>query len=392
MDGRRLGAHLVRSVVAVASAAVLVVTGWSWSVYDRVSSDMVTSNVLAGRPAPPAGPDGLDEPVTALLVGIDSRTDASGNPLPPEVLSQLRAGEDEGQFNTDTLILMHIPAGDTAAASAVSIPRDSFVELAGDLGRHKINSAYRRGMVAAEDNPEIAAVAGPARERALREAGRAALVATVEDLTGARIDHYAELNLVGFVEVTDAVGGVPVCLAAPVREPRSGVDLPAGQQLLNGSDALAFVRQRHDLADGDLDRVARQQAFLAGLARSALSSGALSDPVRLDALVSAVTRHVVLDDGWDLDALAAQMRRATGGDIAFRTIPTGSPALDTPVDGVAVEVDPEAVRAFVGEVLDPVQRERLTSPLPTAPPTAEPASAAPPPSEPITAATVPCVD
>ncbi len=101
MDGRRLGAHLLRSVVAVTSAAVLVVTGWSWSVYDRVSSDMVTSNVLADRPAPPAGPDGLDEPVTALLVGIDSRTDASGNPLPPEILSQLRAGEDEPFVESD---------------------------------------------------------------------------------------------------------------------------------------------------------------------------------------------------------------------------------------------------------------------------------------------------
>lgn len=408
MSRRHVG-YVLRTAVALVSATVLVATGYSWAVYREVSGGLVTSEALGTQPPP-----GLDEEFTALLVGIDSRTDAAGNPLPPEVLAQLRAGADEGQFNTDTIILLHVPAGTDASASAVSIPRDSFVEIAGDLGRHKVNAAYRRGMAAAEDGLVARGLSGAALERASREAGRATLVDTVEELTGVTVDHFAEINLAGFVEITEAIGGVPVCLNNAVSEPRSGIDLPAGPQVVSGGDALAFVRQRHDLPDGDLDRVTRQQAFLAGLARSALGSGALADPARVARLVGAVTRYVVLDRGWDLDRLVAQLRRATGGDIAFRTIPTGRPDLPTPVDGVAVEVDPEAVRAFVAEAFGTTGvRERLAAPSPGAAPTTArttpvplaPAAAPTPAPDattatspptttqrPITAATVPCVD
>lgn len=402
---RRAAAQVGRVLIALVSAATLVATGYGWSVYREFSGGLVTSGALGDRT-----PAGLDEEFTALLVGIDSRTDAAGNTLPDAVLAELRAGVDEGQFNTDTVILLHVPPGPEAQAEAISIPRDSFVQVAGDLGRHKINASYRRGMAAAEDDLRASGLTGAALERATREAGRRTLVETVEDLTGTTIDHLAEVNLAGFVEITDAVGGVPVCLNAAVQEDKSGVDLPAGQQVLSGGDALAFVRQRRDLPDGDLDRVTRQQAFLAGLARSTLSSGALSDPARLDRLIGAVTRYVVLDRGWDLTQLISQLRRATGDDIAFRTIPTGDPALETPVDGVAVEVDPDEVRAFVAQVLD--GRERLAAPLTTdpgpAPPTVRtsavpfapaPSGAVPFPTatpsplpEPITAATVPCID
>src|SRR5688500_2164286 len=138
MSRRHLG-YVLRTGVVLLSVAVLATTGYGWSVLREVSDTLVTSEALGER-----APAGLDEEFTALLVGIDSRTDAAGNPLPPEVLEQLRAGVDEGQFNTDTLILLHVPAGAEGSASAVSIPRDSFVEIAGDLGRHKINAAYRR--------------------------------------------------------------------------------------------------------------------------------------------------------------------------------------------------------------------------------------------------------
>lgn len=403
MSRRHLGLAL-RGVAALVSLAVLATTGYGWSVYRQVSDTLVTSEALGDQ-----APAGLDSEFTALLVGIDSRTDASGDPLPPAVLAELRAGEDEGQFNTDTIILLHVPAGSVASASAVSIPRDSFVEVAGGLGRHKVNAAYRRGMAAAEDALTARGLTGPALERATREAGRRTLVDTVEALTGVTVDHFAEINLAGFVEITEAIGGVPVCLNNAVSEPRSGVDLPAGPQVVSGGDALAFVRQRHDLPDGDLDRVTRQQAFLAGLARTALGTGALADPARVEALVATVTRYVVLDRGWDLDRLVAQLRRASGGDIAFRTIPTGRPDLETAVDGVAVEVDPDAVRAFVTGLFDPETiRERLAAPLgddaaapttvrgvpvplttQTPSPTTAPATTT---ERPITAATVPCVD
>jgi LCP family protein required for cell wall assembly len=406
MSGRHVG-YVLRTAVALVSAAVLVATGISWAVYREVSDGLVTSAALGEQ-----APAGLDDEFTALLVGVDTRTDAAGNPLPPEVLAQLRAGEDEGQFNTDTIILLHVPAGAEASASAVSIPRDSFVDVAGGLGRHKVNAAYRRGMIAAEDGLVARGLTGAALERASREAGRETLVETVEELTGIGVDHFAEINLAGFVEITDAIGGVPVCLNAAVSEERSGIDLPAGPQVVSGGDALAFVRQRRDLPDGDLDRVTRQQAFLAGLARSALGSGALTDPARVERLVGAVTRYVVLDRGWDLDRLVAQLRRASGGDIAFRTIPTGRTDLPTPVDGVAVEVDPDDVRAFVADAFGATtERERLaapgtgtapttarTTPVPLGPaattsPTASPTATTPAtPQRPITAATVPCVD
>ncbi|MGQ0575646.1 MAG: LCP family glycopolymer transferase, partial [Pseudonocardia sp.] len=154
-------------------------------------------------------------------------------------------------------------------------------------------------------------------------------------------------NLAGFVEITDALGGVPVCLNAPVRESRSGIDLPAGRQLVRGPDALAFVRQRRGLDDGDIDSIGRQQAFLAGLTSTDSSSDVLGDPGRVGRLARAVGRYVVLDRGWDVATLVGQLQRVGAGDLVFETVPTGSPALQTPVDGIAVEIDADEVRAFV---------------------------------------------
>jgi LCP family protein required for cell wall assembly len=340
---RRIAGGIARSVAAALSLSLLVGTGYGYSVQRELGSRVVTSDVIDSAEPPPQA----DQPFTALLVGLDSRTDAAGNPLPPELLAQLRAGENEGQLHTDTIILLHVPAGPSARAVAISIPRDSFVVLAGGPVRHKINSAYGRATTAAEKTLAADGVTGPELDRRSRDAGRRQLVATVQQFTGVPVDHYAEINLAGFVEMTEAIGGVPVCLKRPVQEVRSGVDLPAGPQTIRGSDALAFVRQRHGLEDGDLDRIARQQAFLAGMASRMLSAGTVSDPAAVRRLVDAITRHVVLDRGWDLDRLIAQFGRMSGGDIRFVTIPTGNPALETPVDGVAVQVDPTEVRDFV---------------------------------------------
>jgi LCP family protein required for cell wall assembly len=364
---RRVAGGMARGLIAALSLALLVGTGYGWSVYRGLDDRVVTSDVL--RPAAPGSPTPApDEPFTALLVGLDSRTDAAGNPLPPELLAQLRAGADEGQLHTDTLILLHVPGGPGGRAVAISIPRDSFVPLAGGGGTHKINTAYRRAAEKTSAALEADGVTGAELDRRAREAGRRAIVATVEDLTGVRIDHYAEVNLAGFVEITEALGGVPICLNHPVQEARSGVDLPAGPQTVRGADALAFVRQRRGLEGGDLDRIARQQAFLAGLANRLLSAGTLADPGAVRRLVDAVTRHVVLDRTWNLDRLVTQFRRMSGGDIRFVTIPTGSLTLDTPVDGIAVQVDRKRVAAFVHETIaaasGPNVRARTNAPAP----------------------------
>jgi anionic cell wall polymer biosynthesis LytR-Cps2A-Psr (LCP) family protein len=203
-----------------------------------------------------------------------------------------------------------------------------------------------------------------------------------------------------------------VCLNAPVHDPYSGVDMPGGRHLVSGPGALAFVRQRHGLGGGDLDRIARQHAFAAGLAQRVLTAGTLADPARLQRLADIATRYVVLDRGWDLAQALAQLRRISGDEFTFHTIPTGRPDLSTPVDGIAVEIDRDAVRTFVESLLEPTATPASTGPgtstRPTVAPTAaRPADHAPPisvqpadgphvtrtPSPPVISAEgVPCVD
>ena len=387
----------VRVAVAVVSALVLMVTGYGWTAYRELGARLVTSDVLTrDRPS-----DGVTD---ILLVGLDSRTDAAGNPLPRELFDALDVGPDQGTLNTDTLILVRIPDEAGLPTTAVSIPRDSYVAIPG-FGTHKINSAYARAAAAARTRLAAQGVTGPALEQQAAQAARRTLVTTVEQLTGVSVDHYAEVNLAGFADITQAVGGVPVCLNAPVRDSYSGADFPAGPQTLQGPAALAFVRQRHGLPRGDLDRVVRQQAFLASLAHEVLSTGTLADPAQVSGLIAAVSRYVVVDSGWDLLAFAAQARGLTAGAISFRTIPTGRPNLPTPDDGVAVQIDPRAVRDFVGTLSEgtPVGAPRASAEG-SAPPASgddggraqsppPPVAAAPAPAaQPITAAGVRCVN
>ena len=385
----------VRVAVAVVSALVLMVTGYGWTAYRELGARLVTSDVLTrDRPS-----DGVTD---ILLVGLDSRTDAAGNPLPRELFDALDVGPDQGTLNTDTLILVRIPDEAGLPTTAVSIPRDSYVAIPG-FGTHKINSAYARAVAAARARLAAQGVTGPALEQQAAQAARRTLVTTVEQLTGVSVDHYAEVNLAGFADITQGVGGVPVCLNAPVRDSYSGADLAAGPQTLQGPAALAFVRQRHGLPRGDLDRVVRQQAFLASLAHEVLSTGTLADPAQVSGLIAAVSRYVVVDSGWNLLAFAAQARGLTAGAISFRTIPTGRPNLPTPDDGVAVQIDSRAVRDFVGTLSEgtPVGAPRASAEgsappasgddgrAPSPPP---PVAAAPAAAQPITAAGVRCVN
>jgi len=207
------------------------------------------------------------------------------------------------------------------------------------------------------------------RELAVRsnQEGAKTLIGTVQQLTGVTVDHYAEVNLLGFYDITNAIGGIDVCLNAPVKDKFSGADFPAGPQTLSGAPALAFVRQRHGLTNGDLDRVARQQVFLAGMARKAFS-GKLLTPGSdtMDKLQQAVAKSVVLDEGWNIVEFATQIVDFTGGNLTFQTIPVGSLDLDTPSDGSAVEVDPAEVKAFVrGVIPDEAPSESATPGGPT---------------------------
>jgi LCP family protein required for cell wall assembly len=240
-----------------------------------------------------------------LLVGNDSRSS-----LTEEQLAELNAGADSG-VNTDTMILVHVPA-DGSRASFVSFPRDSYVEIPG-YGRDKLNAAYAYGYYEVDDS-------APESER--QAAGAQLLVQTISRLSGLQIDHYAEVDLLGFFDLSTVVGGVEVNLCEAVDDSDySGAVFPAGKQVISGADALKFVRQRHGLPREDADRIVRQQVFIAGVLRKMLSEEVLLDLGKQRELVRAAAESLTIDQDLDLLRLAEQMRSVTAEAIEFRTIP-----------------------------------------------------------------------
>ena len=220
------------------------------------------------------------------------------------------------------------------------------------LGKTKINGVY--GQTKEEKRVSLVeSGAAPAEaEREGTEAGREALIKTVADLTGVTVDHYAEIGLLGFSLITDALGGVNVCLKEPVYEPLSGADFPAGPQKLNGPQALSFVRQRHELPRGDLDRVVRQQVVMSSLAHQVISGKTLSSPATLNRLQDAIQRSVVLSSGWDIMDFVNQLQKLAAGRVAFATIPVldESGWSDDGMHSV-VRVDPHQVQSWVAGLL-----------------------------------------
>ncbi|MFC0313524.1 LCP family protein [Gordonia phosphorivorans] len=331
-----------RGLIAVLTVVVLVVTGYGWS---RISS-LNSSVTLVGGLGLGGGADGA---MDILLVGTDSRLDAKGEPLSDEELKWLRVG-DEITTSTDTILLIRIP-NDGSTATAISIPRDSYVDVPG-IGMSKINAAYGSTRETVRRTAVESGVDEKTAENEGIKAGRKALIDSVANLTGVTVDHYAEVGLLGFALLTDAVGGVDVCLKKAVREPLSGARFRAGRQTLNGPKALSFVRQRHDLPRGDLDRITRQQVYMASLAQSILSTQTLTNPSKLSELETAVSRSVVIDDGWDILNLANSLKDLSGGDVKFTTIPVISENgwSDDGTQSV-VEVDPAQVKTFVDRQL-----------------------------------------
>jgi LCP family protein required for cell wall assembly len=335
--------QVTRVVAAVAALVVVLSTGVAWGNVRSFEDGIY--HVFA----PSLGQGGDDGAIDILLVGMDSRADAHGNPLSAEELATLRAG-DGVSTNTDTIILVRIP-NNGKSATAISIPRDSYVQAPG-LGKTKINGVY--GQVKEEKRANLVeAGVDPAQAEAQgTEAGREALIKTVADLTGVTVEHYAEIGLLGFALITDALGGVNVCLKEPVYEPLSGADFPAGRQKLNGPQALSFVRQRHDLPRGDLDRVVRQQVVMASLAHEVISGKTLSSPATLNRLKQAIQRSMALSAGWDIIDFVKQMETLAGGKIAFATIPVldESGWSDDGMHSV-VRVDPHQVQEWVAGLL-----------------------------------------
>jgi LCP family protein required for cell wall assembly len=228
-----------------------------------------------------------------------------------------------------------VPA-DGRKATVISIPRDSYVAIPGH-SMNKINSAYPAGVASGHGSTS---------------AGARLAVQTVSNLTGLTIDHFVQVDLLGFYRISNAIGGVPVNLCAPAKEANSGINLPAGVSVIKGTQALAFVRQRYGFPDGlgDLDRIRRQQYFLSAAFRKLSSAGVLLNPFKLQNLLKAVSQSLYMDQSLDPLKLAEQMQALTAGNLSFSTIPTDGFA-DVPGVGSTVVVNPAEVKTKVRQLV-----------------------------------------
>ncbi|MFE9930102.1 LCP family protein [Streptomyces sp. NPDC005533] len=376
---RRIG----RALLVTGCALAVMAGGGAWYLYRDLAAGIASSKALEGAEKSKFGDTNI------LLVGLDSRRDQNGEELPEEVLDQLHAGSsDIGGYNANTLILLHVP-GDGSRAKAFSVPRDDFVDIPGH-GKDKIKKAY--GLAKERKQEQLVAQGakgGRQLERAGREAGRRAQIETVRNFLGVPVDHFAELNLAGFHHLADALGGVPVCLNKAVKDKYSGADFPAGPQTLDGRQSLAFVRQRHGLERGDLDRTKRQQAFLAGATKKLNSAGTFTDPVKLLRLVDVAKQDVVTDEGWDLTAFVKQAKSLSGGRVEFTTLPIEGFGRNHGED-INV-VDDMKIKRLINEQIGP--KASPGSGAPSSPPSSPEAAPPPPsPSAPKDGGGIPCVD
>lgn len=269
-------ALLVVLVVLVAYVAGL----YFWAGSRLQSTDAFSD--YGGRPAAGAG-------TNWLLVGSDSRAN-----LTPEQRKELHVGNDGGD-RTDTIMLLHY--GDSGPY-LVSIPRDSYVSIPGH-GQNKINYAYSAG-------------------------GAKLLTRTVEEATGLRVDHYAEVSFLGLVDVVDSLGGVEICVAdGGLHDEKSGADFDAGCQTMNGTQALQYARARYSDPTGDLGRVKRQQQLVDAIANKALSAGVLIPPWKLIPFLSASLDALTVDPDTGVAALAT-MGVKMSDPASTTTVPVGS--------------------------------------------------------------------
>src|SRR6201981_1181945 len=278
----RLRKGLARGFLTLVSVAAVLLTGAGYYVAHGALGGITVSDALS-----PDDPRSSGDNMNILLIGLASRKDQDGNDLPWSILKHLHAGDSEdGGYNTNTLILIHVGADQKVVA--FSIPRDDWVVFNGVPGYNHIKIKEAYGLTKQYVANRLANQ-GASSQKELetkgREAGRAATLRAVRSLTGVPIDYFAEINLAGFYDVAQALGGVDVCLNQAVYDAYSGADFSAGPQRLDAAQALAFVRQRHGLDNGDLDRTHRQQAFLVSVMHQLAESGTFTDMGKLEKLM-----------------------------------------------------------------------------------------------------------
>lgn len=310
-----------RRVAAVTLAVALLLLVGVVAAYLLFLNHTLTANVkhqsllptpgVSGAPAPPARKAAAKDAQNILIIGSDSRTTVA-----------------EGR--SDVIVLMHV-AADRKTVTLVHFPRDLYVSVPGH-GKDKINAAFAYG-------------------------GPPLLVETLQNLIGVPIDHVAVLGFDGFQKMTDAVGGVDVY----VEEPSSGptYTFRKGFQHMGGAEALAFVRERHALSEGDISRGRRQEAFIKALLLKSLSRSVLTNPITLAHFVDAGTKNLTVDNAFsvsDMRSEAFSMRDLRSSDIAFVTAPfTG---FGTAPNGGSIDIVDEPGMQTLGEAL---QNDRMST-------------------------------
>ncbi|WP_329340056.1 LCP family protein [Streptomyces sp. NBC_01352] len=321
---RRRRRRWVRGAGVGVVVVLLAAGGAGWAVYAKLDGNITSDKAAAAELAryEKERPTSLVRGAQNILViGSDSR---SGD-------ENRRYGRDSGTERSDTTILLHLAAG-RGSATAVSLPRDLMVDVPGCLRPDGTRSEPMFTMF----------------NYAFQVGGSACTIRTVERLTNIRVDHHMVVDFHGFKDMVDAVDGVEVCLAEPIRDKAAKLRLPAGRVTLDGEQALGYVRARKTLGNGsDTDRMDRQQRFLGALVNKVQSNDVLLNPVKLypvlDAATSSLTTDPDLASLRGLYELVRGLRDIPTERVQFLTVPRESYVYNANRDQL---VEPEAERLF----------------------------------------------
>ena len=340
-----------RTAGALAAVVVMVLTGLGWAGVHEAVGGIITSQALFGDFGMSA-----DGGQNILIMGLDSRLDQHGNPLPQDVYAALHAGDETvGGYNANVLILIHVP--DSGPAVAISIPRDDYVDIPGcptGVCKGKIKQAYglayQQALNKLAADPASSTALDPqAKEQAGREAGRKAQLATVRELLGVPIDHFVEVTLGAFFDIAKAVAPITVCLNEDTADTFSGADFHRGVQQIDAAQAMAFVRQRRDVTNNDftdMDRTRRQQAFMASLVTALRHNQASDTATTMRKLLDVAKQNVAVDAGFDLSDLARRASTLSERPPSLYTLPIVGFGQDPEGQDIN-EIDVPAIRSIV---------------------------------------------
>lgn len=336
------------AVVSVLLLGVLAFGGyWAW----RLTSNISTSALTAGGARTEGAVNDSTDRLQILVLGSDTR---SGNN------SEYGSADDSsGYGQSDVMMLLDISA-DNKHVNVISFPRDLLVDIP--------------ACTDSKTGQKYPAQADAMINSAMKQAGIGCAVDTVNKLTGLEVDHFMMADFNAVKELSNAVGGVDVCVSGAVDDPDSGLHLPSGTSQVQGEQALAFLRTRHGFANGgDLGRIKAQQAFLASLSRKVKSEGTLGNPQKTLAIADTVTKNLTVDSGLSsipsLLTIANRLKNIDPANINFITTPT----VPAPQDPNRLALDEPAASNFFAKLRSSPD---LSQPA-TAAPTEAPTPAAP---------------